>query len=69
MTFDDDMISLMTPTGQRRIPVKALGLEWPPPETLTISGVQYQRVRYSQIPDEARQGMSHVIRGAEYTPV
>lgn len=35
MTFDDDFVRLNLSIGVRNIPLKAIGLEWPPPELLT----------------------------------
>lgn len=69
MTFDDDFVRLVTPDGPRNIPVKKLGLSWPPPEEISVNGVTYQRQRMSSLSDEERAGMTHVARGAEYRPV
>lgn len=69
MTFDDDFIQITTETGVKRMYCKALGLEWPPPEVINLSGFLYERVRYSQITDEQRTGLTMLMRGAEYTLV
>jgi len=71
MTFDDDYIRLILTTGPLDVTCKALGLDWPPPEFITITGgpfsePTFRRVRYSLIIDEERAEMAHVCRGAEY---
>lgn len=45
-----------------------LGVEWPPPEKINLNGTEYERVRMSQLTDEQAGGMTHVARGAMYTP-
>lgn len=79
-TFADDFVRLRLMVGQQNIPLQVLGLEWPPPERLTIldgGGVRgavesdpaehiMKRIRMSEITDEQREGMTHVARGAEY---
>jgi len=68
MTFDDDFVQI----GRVRTPLKQLGLEWPPPAFIRIDNhgalpdLLVKRVRYSEITDEERSGMTHVRRGAEY---
>lgn len=66
MTFDDDFIALQTESGVRRLLCKVNGIEWPPPEKIDFLGFVYERLRMSQITDEQRAGMTHVMRGAEY---
>ncbi len=78
-TFDDDMVRLNLTVGTKTMSCKALGLEWPPPMRIYLGryGVReatdgdastfvLQQVSMSQITDEERVKMSHVIRGAEY---
>jgi hypothetical protein len=71
MTFDDDFIRIPISVIDRSInvPLKMLGLEWPPPEEISYSGLIYKRERYSEITDEQRKDMTHVVRGAEYSYV
>ncbi len=69
MTFDDDHIRLVFPQGDRNIPCKVLGIEWPPPQFIVIGAQMFNRERCSQITDEQRANMTHVVRGAEYKPV
>jgi hypothetical protein len=73
VTFDDDYIQLnLGPIkGPMRVPLKQLGLSWPPPEFIAITGgpfstPTFKRLRYSAITDQQRQRMTHVCRGAEY---
>lgn len=71
MTFDDDYIQLRLSTGPMRVTCKQLGIDWPPPEVIEITGGPYstprfRRLRMSAITDEQRQGMTRVCRGAEY---
>lgn len=72
MTFDDDYIQLnLGKRGVLRQTCKELGVSWPPPEHIAITGgpfstPTFKRVRYSAITDEQRKGMTHVCRGAEY---
>lgn len=66
-TFKDDMVRIPSIVfGDVNIPLAALGLEWPPPEDLALGGLLYRRISCSQITDEQRESMTHVIRGAEY---
>lgn len=77
-TYDDDMVRLHLLVGSPTIPLKELGLEWPPPERLAMdpeTGVREARdsdddplvrVNCSQITDEQRADMTNVFRGAEY---
>lgn len=69
MTFDDDFIQLNTSAGVRRFPVKANGMDWPPPERIVWEGFVYERERYSQLTDEQRTEMDFIMRGAEYNCV
>lgn len=71
MTFDDDYIQLALSTGPMRVTCKKLGIDWPPPEIIKVTGGPFstpvfKRVRFSQISDDQRAGMSRVCRGAEY---
>lgn len=81
MTYDDDFIQLhMEFFGQPRIMLNNVGLSWPPPELLYMDADQglreaakddekkfiFERIRFSQITDEQREGMTNVARGAEY---
>lgn len=69
MTFDDDFVQLTAPgfeKGVGRFFLKNAGLSWPPPEILRTFGAVWELRRMSGITDVQRQGMSHVIRGAEY---
>jgi hypothetical protein len=67
MTYDDDFVRLPTlVAGDVNIPLVTLGLEWPPPEEVTFSGLLYKQIRCSEITDEQRAEMTHVVRGAEY---
>lgn len=68
MTFDDDMAWLMFDGGKKIVPLKSLGLDWPPPEVIEVAGFKMKRARLSTITDEQRQAMTHVCRGAEYFP-
>ena len=68
MTFDDDFLVLHTESGVRRPTCRSIGIEWPPPETLDFLGFKWKQIRRSQITDEERSGMTHVMRGAEYMP-
>lgn len=71
MTFDDDYCQFRLTAGPLRITCKKLGVDWPPPEFIDITGgpfstPRFRRLRYSAITDEQREGMTHVCRGAEY---
>lgn len=71
MTFDDDYIQLRLSTGAMRVTCRELGISWPPPEFIQVTGgpfsePTFRRVRYSQITDEQRERMTRVCRGAEY---
>jgi len=68
MTFDDDFVQLNLDGGVKRPTCKSLGLEWPPPEEIVFASFVFERIRYSEITDEQREGMTHVCRGAEYKP-
>ncbi len=78
-TFADDMVRLNLTIGVQTIPCKALGFKWPPPERIYLDKTSVReatdsdsstfvlhRVSISQITDEDRAEMSHVVRGAEY---
>lgn len=69
MTFDDDVAYLMFDGGRRIYTLKSLGLDWPPPELISVQGFDMKLARRSQIPDELRAKMTHVCRAAEYFPV
>lgn len=80
MTFDDDMVRLNLHAGTPTIPLVAIGLEWPPPEHIYLDADStireatpdddgrfvMRRLSMSQITDEQRSEMTHVVRGAEY---
>ena len=66
MTFDDDFAQLHMQGSIKRIPLGRMGLTWPPPERISLRGMVFDRVGYSQITDEERAKMTHVARGAEY---
>jgi len=72
MTFDDDFVELhSTSAGMLRLTCKGLGLDWPPPEELTVPwhAKSFKRVRHSEITDTQRATMFHVCRGAVYVEV
>ena len=69
MTFDDDFCRINFLTGNRDIACKRLGIEWPPPEVISIEGFRWKRINYSKLTDKQREGMTHVVRGAEYKSV
>jgi hypothetical protein len=70
MTYDDDFVRLPTlVAGDVDIQLVRLDLEWPPPERLVFSGLVYARESYSEITDEQRAEMTHVVRGAQYVYV
>lgn len=69
--FDTDFVRLFMDTGTYTIPCKELGLEWPPPETITqLNGVELgapmTRRQMSVITDEQMAKMTNVARGAVY---
>ena len=71
MTFDDDFIQLRLSTGPLRVTCRQLGIDWPPPERIAITGGPFsvpvfRRVSCSDITDEQRQEATRVRRGAEY---
>ena len=43
--------------------------EWPPPELVETPLGQFRRISYSAISDEDAIEMTHVARGALYSPV
>lgn len=69
MTYDDDMLQFDLDGRTVRLPLKQVGLDWPPPENVEIHGVKLKRVQLSRITDEQRSTMSNVIRGALYEVV
>lgn len=69
MTYDDDLAILTFEHGTLRPSVKSLGLSWPPPEKIEAFGIPMERVRMSQLTDEQRADMTHVLRAAEYKPI
>lgn len=68
MTFDDDLAILVFDHRTLRPSLKSLGLSWPPPERIEVSGFSMTLNRMSQLTDEQRAGMTHVCRCAEYFP-
>lgn len=71
MTFDDDYLQFRLSTGPLRMTCKSAGVDWPPPERIEVTGgpfstPRFKRIRYSDITDDQRAGMTHVCRGAEY---
>lgn len=70
MTYDDDFVLI----GMVQATLKSLDIEWPPPPFIEVNNhgelpnLLLKRVRYSEITDEQRAGMTHVARGAEYVP-
>lgn len=69
MTFDDDFLQFEFPGGTKRVALKTLGLDWPPPEQIDFMGFPMRRDTYSQITDEQRTELTMVMRGARYVPV
>lgn len=69
MTFNDDFIEFQLQTGSRRVACKTLGIEWPPPDLLHLFDFEWELVRRSQISDEQRKEMTHIMRGAQYRMV
>jgi hypothetical protein len=66
MTFDDDFCRIHFDTGPKDLPCKKNGIEWPPPKVFSFGGFLFERKSFSEITDQQRQGMTHVMRGAEY---
>lgn len=70
MTFDDDFIRI----SGMNITLKSLELEWPPPLFIEVNNhgelpnLFLKRISCSEITDEQRTTMTHVVRGAEYRP-
>lgn len=53
-TFDDDILVLQLTTGQRTISLKSVGMEWPPPERITFTNPNVERVALRETwPDDA----------------
>ena len=69
MTFDNDMIMVRFPDGEKSFYCLVNGIEWPPPEHMNINGFNMKRESISGITDEQRQGMSNVLRGAVFVPL
>lgn len=69
MTFADDFM-LFHMAGDRDVHISCaeIGIEWPPPQTCEFCGFPFKRVSMSAITDAQRQGLSYVMRGAEYLP-
>ena len=68
MTFEDDFVRITDNDGIAvNVTCVSIGIQWPPPATLVFQGLVFRRVSYSSIPDEAREKMTHVCRGAEYS--
>lgn len=44
-------------------------MEWPPPDWIVLEAVDgfYKKVRQSGLTDQQMEGLTHVVRGAEYT--
>lgn len=68
MTFDDDHLVLEFDGGTKRVLLKKIGIDWPPPERINVMGFDMVQTRRSQLTDEQRAEMTHVCRGAEYYP-
>ena len=73
MTYDDDLVVFRTPRGDKRVPLVAMGMQWPPPQFICVGvpdgdAVTYEQASCSSITDEQRAGMTHVIRAALYLP-
>lgn len=66
MNFDDDFVRLHTAVGTKNILLSSLGLDWPPPERISVNGTPFERIRMSDITDKQRADLTHVCRGAEY---
>jgi hypothetical protein len=70
MTFEDDYMEFRMLTGRpKRVTLKSVQLDWPPPPQVTFMDFPFRRISYSKITDEQRQAMSHVARGSEYEAV
>jgi hypothetical protein len=68
-TFDDDFVRLTDEAGNNlNVACKVLGLNWPPPVQIEVDGATWERESYSDIADDQRAGMTHVVRGAQYRP-
>lgn len=71
MTYDDDMARLFLSIGTQTIPLKDLGLEWPPPAELTeINGLPLDEPmtlrQCSQLTDDQRAETTFLVRGCVY---
>lgn len=69
MTYSDDFIRVQFPNGTRDITCADANLSWPPPELITLDGIEFRQVRYSKITDRQRGEARSVIRSATYVPV
>lgn len=56
--FEDDFVRL----GEENYHAP----EWPPPKFVRFNGKIWRRMTFSGITDEQREGMTHVVRGAQY---
>lgn len=73
MTFDDDFLLFQMPSGPKKMLVRELGLQWPPPQTLRLRGfeppyadIDFRLLTISQISDLERAVRTDVCRGAQY---
>lgn len=73
MNWADDFLIFQLPAGQKRVLLKELGLQWPPPRTLRLRGfepphtdVDFRLLTMSSITDAERANMTHICRGAQY---
>lgn len=70
MTLDMDHLMLRMTNGRdRRVFCKEIGIQWPPPERITIGDIEFSRIRMSELSDELMLKMPNVCRGAEYKQV
>lgn len=70
-TFDTDMARLFMAEGSVTVPLRALGLEWPPPERIThLNGAELPepmtRRQCSQLTDDAIAASAFLARGCVY---
>ena len=68
MTYPDDfmLFHFGGVVGDLRYRCKDVGVEWPPPEDFSAGPFKFKLENFSQITDEDRSKMTHVVRGAEY---
>jgi hypothetical protein len=70
VTFDDDFMEFRMLAGPpKRVTLKSVKLEWPPPLLLSYMDFPFRRISYSKITDKQREVMTHVARGSEYEAV